>query len=91
MLLLCVAREARAVFPTVTLPIVSISFTDDEYMSARNTESILGLFAHAPVKTMRIAPQDIGVARIGHFGFFRQSFGSSLWTTTLLPELRAAG
>jgi predicted alpha/beta hydrolase len=34
--------EARAMFATVTLPIVSISFTDDEYMSARNTESILG-------------------------------------------------
>jgi predicted alpha/beta hydrolase len=37
--------EARAMFATVTLPIVSISFTDDEYMSARNTESILGFFA----------------------------------------------
>jgi predicted alpha/beta hydrolase len=78
-------------FATVALRIVSISFTDDEYMSARNTPSMLGFFARAPVKTVRITPQDIGAARIGHFGFFRPSFESSLWASTWLPELGAAG
>jgi predicted alpha/beta hydrolase len=84
-------RAARAMFATVALRIVSISFTDDEYMSARNTPSMLGFVARAPVKTVRITPQDIGVARIGHFGFFRPSFESSLWASTWLPELGAAG
>jgi predicted alpha/beta hydrolase len=35
----------------------------------------------------RIAPRDIGVRRIGHFGFFRAAFERSLWRPHLLPEL----
>jgi hypothetical protein len=35
----------------------------------------------------RIAPADIGVSRIGHFGFFNSRFQDSLWQTHLLPEL----
>jgi len=35
----------------------------------------------------RIAPQEIGVARIGHFGFFRAAFEPTLWRRHLLPEL----
>lgn len=33
-------ENARRLYAAVTLPIVSLSFTDDEFMSARNTESI---------------------------------------------------
>ena len=42
-------------------------------MSARNTESIHGLYAAAP--------------RIEHFGFFRSAYEASLWRGYLLPEL----
>jgi hypothetical protein len=35
----------------------------------------------------RIAPHDIGVKRIGHFGFFRSCFESTLWRGYLLSEL----
>ena len=55
--------------------------------SARNTESIHGFYSGAPRTMKRIAPQDIGVKRIGHFGFFRAAFESSLWRAHLLPEL----
>lgn len=41
----------------------------------------------APRTLKRIAPRDIGVARIGHFGFFRAAFESSLWRPHLLLEL----
>jgi predicted alpha/beta hydrolase len=30
-----------------------------------------GLHANAPIEYRRIAPRDLGVQRIGHFGFFR--------------------
>jgi predicted alpha/beta hydrolase len=56
-------------------------------MSARNTESIHGFYSGASRKMKRIAPRDIGAARIGHFGFFRAAFESSLWRPHLLPEL----
>ena len=35
----------------------------------------------------RIAPRDIGVESIGHFGFFRAAFEPTLWRPHLLPEL----
>jgi predicted alpha/beta hydrolase len=79
--------EVRAQYAAVRTPIVSLSFSDDEMMSARNTESIHGFYAAAPRKMKRIAPQDIGAPRIGHFGFFRSVFEPSLWRGHLLPEL----
>ena len=77
----------RAQYAAVRAPIVSISFSDDEMMSARNIESIHGFYTGAPRTMKRIAPRDIGAERIGHFGFFREAFESSLWRAHLLPEL----
>ncbi len=70
---------ARAAFADVRCPMLSLSFTDDEMMSARNTESLHGFYVNAQKTMRRIAPSDIGVPRIGHFGFFRTSFRDSLW------------
>ena len=44
-------------------------------------------YVNASVRIRWIAPQDIGVRRIGHFGFFRAGFQGSLWTNHLIPEL----
>lgn len=78
---------ARALYAAVQTPIVSLSFTDDEFMSARNIESMHGFYANAPRIMKRLAPADIGVKRIGHFGFFRPEFAARLWAAYLLPEL----
>ena len=79
--------EARARFAALTLPITSLSFTDDEMMSERNTASMHGFYAGAPRVMKRIAPAEIGVERIGHFGFFKPVFERTLWRPHLLPEL----
>lgn len=80
--------SVRAEYAAVRTPVVSLSFQDDEYMSARNTDSIHRFYVNAPRTMKRIAPREIGVRRIGHFGFFRSSFEDSLWRAHLLPELR---
>ena len=79
-----VVREA---YSAVRTPITAISFTDDEMMSGRNTESLHGFYRAAPQTAKRIAPTQIGVERIGHFGFFRRQFAESLWAPYLLPDL----
>lgn len=79
--------DMRSRYAAVRTPIVSLSFSDDEMMSLRNTESIHGFYSSAPRTMKRIAPQDIGARRIGHFGFFRSAFEGSLWRQHLLPEL----
>lgn len=81
---------AREQYAAVTTPIVSLSFEDDEFMSARNTESIHGFYVNAPRTMKRLAPAEVGLRRIGHFGFFRAEVGARLWSALLLPELRAA-
>jgi predicted alpha/beta hydrolase len=92
----CLNREAavgaegevvRAQYAAVRAPIVSLSFVDDELMSARNIESLHGFYVNAQRTMKRIAPEDIHVRRIGHFGFFRSSFRDALWSGHLLPEL----
>ncbi|HEY4057793.1 MAG TPA: alpha/beta fold hydrolase [Kofleriaceae bacterium] len=77
----------RAQFASVKTPIVSFSFTDDEMMSERNTASLHGFYTGAPRTMRRIAPTEIGVARIGHFGFFRSPMKASLWEGWMLREL----
>lgn len=69
----------KAQYAALRTPMLSLSFTDDEFMSRRNTESLHGFYAGAQPELRRIAPQDIGERRIGHFGFFRSRFQASLW------------
>jgi predicted alpha/beta hydrolase len=71
--------HVRQQYAAVTTPILSLSFTDDEYMSRANTESLHGFYAAAPREMKRIAPRDVGEKRIGHFGFFRKRFADTLW------------
>lgn len=77
----------REQYAAVRTPIASLSFHDDEFMSARNIESIHGFYANAPRTMKRLAPADVGAARIGHFGFFRPEFEGALWRAHLLPEV----
>ena len=49
-------------------------------MSGRNIESLHSFYSGAPRTMHRFAPADIGVSRIGHFGFFRPQFQGTLWT-----------
>ena len=84
-------EKMRSDYAAITTPMLSLSFTDDEYMSARNTAHMHAFYASAPRDMRRIAPQDVGVKRIGHFGFFRQRFSATLWpqvTQWLAPPLR---
>jgi predicted alpha/beta hydrolase len=83
-------EKARAQYAAVTTRIVAFSFQDDEYLSARSTESLQSFYANAPVSIKRISPQQVGLRRIGHFGFFRADFEHALWRTYLIPELSSS-
>jgi predicted alpha/beta hydrolase len=86
----CVGAEGEAVrarFDAVTAPLTSLSFTDDEMMSAANTDSLHGFYRNAPRSMKRLMPLEHGLARVGHFGFFRPEIGRRLWASQLAPEL----
>lgn len=71
--------EVRAAYASIRTPMLSLSFTDDEMMSARGIRSLHALYAGAPIEYRRIAPREVGADRIGHFGFFRPQFEQTLW------------
>jgi predicted alpha/beta hydrolase len=78
---------ARAAYAAVRVPIHSLSFTDDEMMSARNVQAIHDQYAGAPVTRRRLSPAELGVDRIGHFGCFRPAMAGPLWERHVLPAL----
>jgi predicted alpha/beta hydrolase len=73
----------RELYRRPTLPMLSLSFTDDEYMSERNVSVLHGFYANARRDMRRIAPRDAGLRRIGHFGYFRADSGDRLWPMSL--------
>jgi len=81
-----VGAEGTAVreqFEQVRFPVVALSITDDELMTERGTQVLVDCYANAPRRVERIAPADVQAQRIGHFGFFRDQFQSSLWARSV--------
>jgi predicted alpha/beta hydrolase len=72
-------EPVRLQYAEVKTPILSLSFTDDQYMSLANVESLHGFYSGAPREMKRIRPSDVGARSIGHFGFFRKRFADALW------------
>ncbi|WP_205472763.1 alpha/beta fold hydrolase [Nocardioides sp. SYSU D00038] len=70
----------------VTVPIASISVTDDELLSARSIAELEALFACAPVESRRLDPAEHGLPRIGHHGLFHRD-RAALWEAELLLRL----
>lgn len=64
-------------------PIFSMGFSDDSFAPRPATEALLGFYPNAQSELRLVSPRDVGVERIGHFGFFRESFRETLWPTTL--------
>jgi len=79
-------EAVRTRYAGITQPITSISFTDDELMSARSIATLHDFYGAAPRQMLRYSPADLGLRRIGHFGFFRPEGAEALWPL-LLPEL----
>jgi predicted alpha/beta hydrolase len=71
--------HVRAAYAAMRTPMLALSFTDDEMMSQESTRSLHSFYVNAPVEHQRIEPTQVGVPRIGHFGFFRAQFENSLW------------
>lgn len=73
----------RSGYDRLRVPLLSMSFSDDEMMSRRSIESMIGIYRNAEVEHRRIEPAEVGTARIGHFGFFRPQFQATLWQQVL--------
>jgi predicted alpha/beta hydrolase len=85
------AERAHDRYGAVRLPILSLSFSDDELMSGAAVDRLHAFYTGAQRTMRRIEPAEAGVARVGHFGFFREKTGGKLWREVLLPAIAARG
>jgi predicted alpha/beta hydrolase len=67
----------------VTAPILALSVTDDPFGTVPAIERVLDYFAGGDRTHLRLSPEAVGVAEIGHFAFFHSRFEASLWPIPL--------
>jgi predicted alpha/beta hydrolase len=60
-------------------PLRAYAIADDGYAPRRGVEALVGMFPRARAEVLHVAPADLGVPAIGHFGAFREAFRDSLW------------
>jgi predicted alpha/beta hydrolase len=73
-------------FASVTTPMTSLSFTDDELMSSASIADLHDRFVNADQVHQRYTPGQLEVDRMGHHGFFRARH-QDLWEELVLPYL----
>jgi len=75
-------RRGRPLRPhndDVAFPIRWMSFLDDPIAPLGAVEALRCYYPKAAVERRHLAPADLGVESIGHFGFFRKSMPRSAW------------
>jgi predicted alpha/beta hydrolase len=70
---------ARQAYARARFPVLALSIADDELMTLRGTHSLVSLYENAPSRIERVAPGELELRRIGHFGAFRSEHETKLW------------
>lgn len=83
---------------SVLAPVHLWGITDDlTYAPPKAIDALAAQFRNAAVQRHQLAPADVGLRRLGHFGVFRRDPGPRAWARLLAPieaaapALRAAG
>lgn len=70
-------------YEKITAPIKAFQILDDYIANDITVPKLLAFYKNAPVTYEKIYPNDLGVNKIGHFGYFSRKFRDSLWTNLL--------
>ena len=73
------ARSMMARYKTLSGPALVIGFRDDAFATPRGMRRLLGSFPGLRAEIKVIAPQEVEMRSIGHFGFFRREAAEALW------------
>jgi len=66
-------------YARVRSPFRAYAISDDAFAPLPAVEALGRLYPNARWETRAVAPRELGVDSIGHFGFFRERFRDSLW------------
>ncbi len=82
-------ERTREQVADVRTPITALSMQDDELMTMRGTRQLFALYRSAPLEIRRVRPWEVGLERVGHFGFFRSEAKDALWPMVPAWALRS--
>lgn len=66
-------------FANIKVPIVSYSFSDDDYAPKSAVDWLSEQYKNSVVVRKHIQPKDLQLERIGHFGIFKDKCADTLW------------
>ena len=66
-------------FPNYKGALRALCFTDDPWATPPAVELLCSGYSGTHAEIVSVSPADIGVAQIGHFGFFRPAHRDTLW------------
>ncbi|MFB2771440.1 alpha/beta fold hydrolase [Pelatocladus sp. BLCC-F211] len=61
-------------------PLITITISDDDYAPGAAVEALARLYVKATVRHEIISPQNYGLEKMGHFGFFHRRAPQKLWS-----------
>lgn len=80
------ASRARAMlirFGEIKVPVFALSFADDAFATEAGTRRLLAAYPGLAARYECVRPESVGLAKIGHFGFFRREAEATLWPLVL--------
>ena len=77
------ARSMMARYKSVKGPVLAIGFRDDAFATVKGMRRLLASFPALRTEMMVVAPADVQMPSIGHFGFFRREAAGALWPKVL--------
>ena len=70
---------ARAAYASADYPVLALTFADDELLLEEGSRMLHDAYPQRRVDYRLIRAADYGLARIGHFGFFKPACETQLW------------
>jgi len=62
---------------------VGVGFTDDTYAPPKGVQALAQCFEPSRTQLRIVKPSEVGLAHVGHFGFFREHQHQTLWNDCL--------
>ncbi|MEQ1516979.1 MAG: alpha/beta fold hydrolase [Usitatibacteraceae bacterium] len=70
---------AREAYASAEFPVLGLTFADDELLLEEGSRMLHAAYQQRTVDYRLIVPAQLGMKRIGHFGFFRPQSEGALW------------
>ncbi len=70
---------AREAYASARFPVLALTFSDDELLLEAGSKLLHDAYPPGSVDYRLLSPADVGMTRIGHFGFFKAQAEARLW------------